>query len=132
MIRRVLGLLSVSMLGLVAILAFFSPSSSSADTVQAASQKHVSYNGISFDYDASLAANVTVQTVPEQRAGPDTAWWMAHPEYTLFKFSGFPATGIWDPAISVFPVKSSYKYLNPPDEPVDIWRNGVDALRSLL
>jgi hypothetical protein len=117
-----LGLLSLAM-----------PERGHAGTLQAAAAKHASYQGISFDYDAALAASVTAQTVPEQRGDANTASWLTHPEHVVFTFNGFQATNRMElgPAIYVFPVKSSYRYLNP-DDPTDFWLNGIRALESLL
>src|SRR4051812_22363623 len=75
-----------------------------ADT-RAQSSKQVSYKGVSFTYDGSLASSVLARTVPEQKEGPDVPYWMAGPEHLKFEFKGFTRSG-FDPAVYVFPVRS--------------------------
>jgi hypothetical protein len=119
-------------LGLACVAALLHFSSSQVNALYLASTAHASYAGISFEYDTSLASAVTARTIPAERAGPQTPSWLLHPEYVEFEFTGYPAVGDWEPTISIYPVKSSYRELYLPEEPVDFWANGVDALRSLL
>lgn len=59
---------------------------------------------ITLDY-ASLAQDVTVETVPAQPAGPDAPYWAAGPEYRLLTLQGYPvATSLHKPQIFVYPV----------------------------
>jgi hypothetical protein len=106
----------------------------SAAHAQSASLKRVSFHGITFSYDASLAGSVTAEIVPEQMADPSgTGSWMSHPEHIVFTFNGYaaPAHRYWEPAIYVFPIKSDYRYLNP-GETHDVWLDTMDATRSLV
>ncbi len=100
---------------------------------QAATKKQVNYNGVTFSYDTSLAGSVTAETVPEQIADPNTSgWWESHPEYIKFTFSGFPTSNrYWEPAVYVFPIKSSYQYLNPGQDH-DLWRGMMDSTQTIV
>jgi hypothetical protein len=92
----------------------------------------VSYEGVCFTYNASLASSVVAETVPEQKEGPDVPYWMAGPEHLKFEFKGFTRAGV-DPAIFVFPVRSKYVDLDPNDtHATDTWLNGVNHLRDVL
>ena len=98
------------------------------------SSKQVSYNGISFSYDISLASKVIATVVPELRGDSNTAFWTTHPDEVVFEFKDFAySTSALIPArIYVFPVKSDYRYLNSPPETIDFWGRQVDSLRDLL
>lgn len=72
----------------------------------------VSYDGISFAYDTSLADEVIPETVPAQdeEGGP---FWAASPQHTKFSFEGYvlPDT-LHAPQILVYPVEA-YEAISP-------------------
>jgi len=49
----------------------------------------VVYEGISFSYDASLAADVRAETISAEGAGQDGPWWLPVPEHVQFTFTGY-------------------------------------------
>ncbi len=98
-------------------------------------KKQVSYNGISFAYDPSLARGVTAHTLPELKGDANSADWEIHPEEVTFEFRdfAFATTQIAPATIYVFPVKSSYRILNPQDpHSQDLWLHEVSTLRALV
>jgi hypothetical protein len=105
----------------------------SSTPAHAATKKQVSYNGVSFSYDASLASSVTAETVPEQigdRTG--SGWWLTHPQHVKFTFNNFAATNpIWEPTIYIYPIKSSYQYLTPGWNN-DLWLDAMNSTHSLV
>lgn len=96
---------------------------------QAGTKKQVSYRGISFTFDASLASSVLPMSVAEQVKGwaevPD---WQQHPEHVKFEFVGFPSPVQWDSAIYIFPVQRIQERAGPND----VWLMRVTDLRSVL
>jgi hypothetical protein len=131
------GLLAMTPL-LALLLAVTALASAAAPLRQASaspsrSSKPVSYNGISFSYDSSLAREVAAGVVPEQKGDSNTPYWTTHPDEVIFEFKDFAySTGEMMPArIYVFPVSSDYRYLNP-SETIDFWGREVASLRSLL
>jgi hypothetical protein len=118
--------------GLVLILALLALTGAGAIASQADAKKQVSYEGISFTYDASLATSVTAQTVSEQKQTQGVADWQTHPEHVKFEFRGFARSG-FDPAIFIFPVRGKYVELDPGDpHATDPWLNRVVALQDIL
>jgi hypothetical protein len=71
----------------------------------------VSFQGVSFSYDDSLAASITPEIIPaEQEAGIES--WNT-PEYTQFTFNGYTLPDAFHtPRIMVFPV-NAYNAINP-------------------
>src|SRR5438477_1490156 len=127
---------TISLLALVAILlpllASAAPSSASVVASQVASTRRVSFNGISFTYDNSLASDVATSVVPEDKGDANSACWYTHPDETVFEFKDFAySTGRAWASIYVFPVNSDYRCLNP-SETIDYWGREVAALRDLL
>lgn len=115
---------------IVALLAFLALPTAHAQPAT----RQISYNGVTFTYDTSLATSVVTRVVPEQIAGPNgEGWWTSHPEHLEFIFKGSNAPGGtgWDPTIYVFPVRSSYTYLNP-GEKHDLWLGMMSATRDLV
>ncbi len=103
------------------------------DPGQPVEPRYVSFEGVSFIYDGLLARDVIATSVSERRAAPDEASWTAYPQHTLFEFINFrgsSATSL-NPAIYIFPVRSSYTSLTP-GETTDLWLPGISALRSIL
>lgn len=98
---------------------------------QADAKRYVSYGGVSFTYDGSLATNVVGQTVAEGKVGPEGFWWEAMPRLTMFEFRGFAGVSVLKPAIYVIPVRSSYKSLYP-GQNIDPWASGISDMRTLL
>jgi hypothetical protein len=71
----------------------------------------ISYQGISFSYDDTLAASVTPETVPAQEDAEVEPWNI--PEYVEFTFSGYILPNTFHtPRIMVFSV-DAYNAINP-------------------
>jgi hypothetical protein len=66
----------------------------------------VSFNGITFSYDHSLASGVKPTIVPANPPTSDGPWWGSNPEYVQFDFEGYILQDTFHkPQIMVFPVK---------------------------
>jgi hypothetical protein len=71
----------------------------------------VSYQGISFSYDDTLARTVSTEIVPKQEDSAVDPW--NTPDYIQFTFNGYPlADAFHTPKIMVFPV-DAYNAINP-------------------
>lgn len=73
----------------------------------------VSFNGISFSYDKSLASGVETAVVPASIV-PDGAVFENYPEFTQFKFKGYVLQDkFFDPTLEVYPVEK-YAQISEP------------------
>jgi hypothetical protein len=71
----------------------------------------ISFQGVSFSYDDSLATSVTPETVPEEAEAGIDSW--NTPDYIQFIFNGYPLPDAFHtPRIMVFPV-DAYNAINP-------------------
>jgi len=84
----------------------------------------VDYQGVSFQYDASLAAWVEVLEVEQFIDEMGESMYGSMPAYTEFQFRGFPVDGIQPPRVQVFPISTF--------EPGSIAANGLSALQAFL
>ena len=70
----------------------------------------ISFQGVSFSYDESLASSITSETIPAEADAVIEAW--ASPEHIQFTLDGYPLSGTFhQPRIVVFPV-DAYKAIN--------------------
>lgn len=84
----------------------------------------VSYQGVSFSYDGSLASSITSETIPAEGDAAIDPW--ATPEHFQFTLDGYPLSGTFhQPRIMVFPVEA-YKAINPTTGET------IDQLQQLL
>jgi LPXTG-motif cell wall-anchored protein len=95
--------------------------------------RDVSFNGVTFTYDASLAGSVVPKLVPETIATPNMAYWMAQPQHIEFNFTDFHGSNTQPlpSTIYVFPVRSDYRSLTPGDNR-DFWLQTVQTLHGIL
>jgi hypothetical protein len=118
-------LCSIVLLSLV--LASFGPPA----RAQTGTKRQVSYQGVSFTYDTSLAAQLFPRTLPVRVAEPNESLWSAHPELILFDFTGSGLGLDLNPLILIFPVRESYSSLDP-DDPADPWGIKGSTLPTLI
>ncbi len=77
-----------------------------------AGEPDVAFEGVSFSYDDSLAAEVTAQLIPSSDMEGVPPWEVV-PEHKLFSFSGYVLPDTFhEPRIMVYPV-GEYEALNP-------------------
>src|SRR4051794_8082117 len=119
--------LLISLFAAIVLLLF--PSVAPVSHAQQDVKHDADFAGITFTFGDSIASGVQGQVVPEQRSGPEAAFWMAHPQYAMFKLTGYKAAQSFEPVLYVFPVKSSYMYLYP-GEVRDFWLDSVNDLRA--
>lgn len=71
------------------------------------------FNGISFSYPQSLAANVSFEVVPASPASADVPTWDVYPQYTEFKFNGYMLSNTFHEAsILIYPT-AEYAAMQP-------------------
>lgn len=71
------------------------------------------FNGISFSYPQSLAANVSYEIVPANPATADSPGWDIYPQYTLFNFNDYAlAHTFHNASIAVYPT-AEYAAMQP-------------------
>lgn len=130
---RIMGIAGLLGIALLAAPQIGSPGASAQSQGTTGAKKQVSYNGVSFTYDTSLAGSVSASTQPAFIIKEDSGYWLAHPEQVTFEFKNFAyaTSQMASATIYVFPIKSSYRYLNPA-EPQDLWLPRIDQLRTLL
>ena len=87
----------------------------------------VSYEGINFSYDDSIASDVAVENVPANP--PDemnTPLWEVGPAHVIFYLNGYPLSGTFhNPQIIIYPVEE-FKQMN------EGAANTIDALQQYL
>ena len=66
---------------------FDDPAQSTVRNLEPASSKHITFHGISFDLDLTLANDVTIKTIPASISGKPCDIW---PEHPIFSLIGFP------------------------------------------
>ena len=89
-----------------------------------APEPDVSYRGVSFSFDAYLAAYIAPETVPAEGDAAVEPW--TTPEYYQFTLNDYPLPGTFhDPRIMVFPV-GDYKAIN------SVAGGTIDQLQQLL
>ena len=72
-------------------------------------EANFSYQGVTFNYDSSLAAAITPEFIPVDTEGPES-WWT--PEHVFISLEGYPLVDTFQrPAIRIFPVEP-YMTLN--------------------
>ena len=91
---------AISVLGLAMVVAVvgMAPGSAAAQGVGQAT-----YDGVTFNYDTSLATNVRGQTVGSN-VGQGGLISEARPEHISFTFDGYSTPGVWTPQIRVIPL----------------------------
>ena len=83
----------------------------SASDSSITSSMDISYQGVSFSFEESLASSITSETVPVD--GETTLEIWAVPEHYLFTLNGYPLLNTFhEPQIRVFPVQE-YRAINP-------------------
>jgi hypothetical protein len=99
----------------------------------ASDDRSVSFEGVSFTYDASIARDVVATSKPEQPVPGDGGTWMARPAHIRFAFVDYKGGTQFSPQpeMLVFPIRGDYKSLAP-DDTLDMWLPRVQALQSLL
>jgi hypothetical protein len=86
----------------------------------------VSYEGVSFTLDPSVASGASGQVVPENPSSADGPYWDVNPQYVKISLNGYPLTGtFWSPVIAVYPV-ADYRRLSPPADQM------IDELEAFL
>jgi hypothetical protein len=102
------------------------PEPTAAPTAMPANMGTASFNGISFDYDVSLAQQITTTTVPAQNPGADAPQWAIFPAYDEFNFVGYPSKNTYHRAhIEVYPV-AEFEQMNPAA------KDAIEKLKQLL
>lgn len=80
------------------------PAPTAAPTATPANTKSASFNQFSFEYDLSLATDVTSTVVPGF-TDPSAAYWALHPDITLFNFVGYKSINTYhQPRIEIYVV----------------------------
>src|SRR5512143_85488 len=80
------------------------PAPTAAPTTTPANTKSASFNQFSFDYDLSLATDVTSTVVPGF-GDPSAPAWAQHPDTTLFNFVGYKSINTYhQPRIEIYAV----------------------------
>lgn len=81
------------------------------ETPEPTPEPDVSFQGVSFSYEESLASSITPETIPADADAAVESW--ANPEHIQFTLDGYPLSGTFhQPRIMVFPV-DAYKTINP-------------------
>lgn len=95
------------------------PNPATAEPIQLAG-KGISYEGVSFTLDPSVASGASGQVIPENPGSADGPYWDVNPQYVKISLNGYPLTGtFWSPVIAVYPV-SEYRQVSPPaDQMID-------------
>ncbi len=102
------------------------PVATEVPTAMPATLGSMTYNGLSFNYDLSLAQQVTATTIPAQNPGPDAPYWAIVPAYDEFNFVGYPSKNTYHkPRIEVYAV-DEFAAINPTA------KEQVDQLKQLL
>ncbi len=123
----------IGCLGLILVAVSLILTGNVAAVAQTGGMRDAGFDGVSFRYDASLAGGVVPKMVPETIESDGSAPWAAQPRHIEFDFTDFHGSGMQSlPAtIYVFPVRSSYTALTPPEKH-DFWLPEVQSLKSLL
>lgn len=86
----------------------------------------ISYEGISFSYDQTIARNITPKTIQGQNLGEEQLPGETYPSYIEFSFEGYGVSDHFhEPKIRVYPVEE-YRIINPSAASI------VDALQQTL
>ncbi len=86
----------------------------------------ISYEGISFSYDQTIARNITPKTIQGQNLGEEQMPGETYPSYIEFSFEGYGVSDHFhEPKIRVYPVEE-YRIINPSAASI------VDALQQML
>jgi hypothetical protein len=81
------------------------PASTAAPTVMPTNLGTATFNHWSFNYDLTLAQQVTATTIPAQNPGPDAPYWASVSAYDEFNFVGYPAGNTYhQPRIEIYAV----------------------------
>jgi hypothetical protein len=81
------------------------------ETVEPPQEADVSYQGVSFSFDPSLASSITPETIPADSEAGVAEW--NSPEYYQFTLNGYPLQDTFHtPRIMVFPV-DAFIAINP-------------------
>jgi hypothetical protein len=84
------------------------------------------FNGLSFNYDLSVAQQITATTLPAQNPGPDAPYWAIVPAYDEINFVGYPSKNTYHrPRIEVYSV-AEFAAINPAA------KDQIDQLKQLL
>jgi hypothetical protein len=123
---------SLAQWGLVIVVASLMLARNQTAMAQGGGVRNVSFDGISFAYDASLTGGVTSKLVPENIV-TDGGFWLAQPQHIEFNFTDFhgSSTQSLSANIYVVPVRSDYTSLTP-TENHDLWLPSIQQLQELL
>ncbi|CAG0946375.1 hypothetical protein ANRL1_02949 [Anaerolineae bacterium] len=102
------------------------PVPTEAPTAMPVSVGAATYNGLSFNYDVSLAQQITTTTMPAHNPGPDAPYWAITSAYDEFNFVGYPSKNSYHrPRIEVYSVEE-FSAVNPAA------KEQIDQLKQLL
>jgi hypothetical protein len=97
-----------------------------APTVMPTNLGTATFNHWSFNYDLTLAQQVTATTIPAQNPGPDAPYWAIVPAYDEFNFVGYPSRNTYHkPRIEIYAV-DEFAAINPAA------KDQIDRLKQLL
>jgi hypothetical protein len=124
---RLIGMLVIGALQFMLLFA------GNGTPAHATDDRSVSFEGITFTYDASIASDVVATSKPEQPVPGGSGTWLARPAHIRFAFVDYKGGTQFSPQpeMLVFPIRADYKSLAP-DDKLDMWLPRVQALQSLL
>lgn len=102
------------------------PAPTAVPTVMPTNLGTATFNNWSFNYDLTLAQQITATALHGENPGQDAPYWAVFPQYDQFNFVGYPSKNTYhQPRIEIYPV-AEFAQLNPAA------KDQIEKLKQLL